>query len=36
MYLYLNTINATNNKFKLNEPINGKYKLVSLSFTNNI
>ena len=35
-YLYLNSINAINNRFTLNEPIQGIYKLVSLSFTNNI
>ena len=34
--LYLNSKLTTNNKYKLDEPINGTFKLVSFTFTNNI
>ena len=36
MKLYLDSSNATNNVFKLDEKINGKWKLLSFCSTNNI
>ena len=36
MILYLDSINSRNNIHYLDEPINGKYKLISFCFTNNI
>ena len=34
--LYLHSSQAKNNRFKLDQPIKGKYKLIGFTFTNNI
>lgn len=36
MKLYLDSNNSSNNKYKLDESIEGKWKLLSFAFTNNI
>ena len=36
MKLYLNSVDSSNNKYKLDDAIEGEWKLISFAFTNNI